>query len=221
MFSKLEELARAVSAAPLQREAPFVAMVSVLANAIEARNTFNAGHTSRVAGIALAAAKRMGWESDRLRDIELGAIIHDIGQIAVSDAILTKTGPLTPEEEELVRRHPEIGAKMLDNVPDLGHLLPFVLHHHERYDGTGYPHRLCEEAIPMEARLLAAADALDAMTSSRPYREGLEAPTAMGELMELSGSQFDPMVVDAMVTAYCSGELDPFLSNGSHNGGGT
>jgi HD-GYP domain-containing protein (c-di-GMP phosphodiesterase class II) len=220
MFSKLEELANAVSAAPAAREEPFVAMISVLANAIEARNDFNAGHTGRVAGIAVAAAKQLGWSRDQLRDIELGCFIHDIGQIGVPDHILTKTGPLTPEEEELVRRHPEIGAKLLENVPDLGHLLPYVLHHHERFDGTGYPHRLFEEAIPIEARLLAAADALEAMTSSRPYREGLGAPTAIGELMDLSGSQFDPEIVDAMVTAYCSGQLDPFISNGQHEAAG-
>jgi len=216
MFSRLEELTRAVSTAPAAREDPFVAMVSVLANAIEARNTFNDGHTGRVAGIALAAARQMGWDKDRLRDIELGCVVHDIGQIGIPDVILTKSGPLTPEEEDQVKRHPEIGARMLDSVPDLGHLLPYVLHHHERFDGTGYPHGLCEEAIPIEARLLAAADALEAMTSNRPYREGLEAPTAMGELMELSGAQFDPEIVDAMVTAYSRGQLDPFIGNGFH-----
>jgi len=216
MFSRLEERATAGAAAQTAHEEPFVAMISVLANAIESRNTYNAGHTLRVAGIAQAAAKQMGWGRDRLREIGLGSMIHDIGQIGVPDVILTKSGPLTPEEEDQVKLHPEIGARMLDGVPDLRHLLPYVLHHHERYDGTGYPHGLYEEAIPIEARLLAAADALDAMTNNRPYREGLGAPTAMGELMDLSGAQFDPVVVDALVTAYCSGELDPFLSNGCH-----
>jgi HD-GYP domain-containing protein (c-di-GMP phosphodiesterase class II) len=213
MFSNLEELAEAVASTPASPSDPLVALISVLANAIESRGSLDAGHTRRVAGIARAAGRQLGWSRERLREIQLGSVLHDIGQIGVPDVILTKPGPLTPEEEERVRQHPEIGARMLDGVPDLVNLVPYVLHHHERFDGTGYPHGLCEHAIPIEARLLAAADALEAMTSARPYRDGLDAATAIGQLMEHSGSQFDPVVVDAMVTAYCSGDLDPFLGN--------
>jgi HD-GYP domain-containing protein (c-di-GMP phosphodiesterase class II) len=187
----------------------YLAMLAVLANAIEARNAYASGHTRRVGAFARAAACRLGLGEPALRAVELGSVLHDIGEIGVADGILTKPGPLTPEEEEQVMRHPSIGARLLRNVPELGHLVPLVLHHHERYDGTGYPNRLAENAIPLGARLLAAADALDAMTTDRPYRSPLDPATAMAELAEGAGGQFDPGVVDVLLQAYRAGELDP------------
>jgi HD-GYP domain-containing protein (c-di-GMP phosphodiesterase class II) len=198
----------------------YLSMLAVLANAIEARDHYTIGHTWRVARFAQAIARRLGWNETKINEIEVGGVLHDIGKIGVPDSILTKAGPLTPEEEEQMMLHPEIGARMLRDVPSLRHVLPYVLHHHECYDGTGYPHRLAEEAIPIEARLLSVADALDAMTSDRPYRAGLEAESAMTEIRESSGSQFDPVIVEALIHAYDAGELDPYLQEGhaSHRG---
>jgi putative nucleotidyltransferase with HDIG domain len=192
----------------------YLSMLAVLANAIEARDHYTIGHTWRVARFAQAIARRLGWNEPKINEIEVGGVLHDIGKIGVPDSILTKAGPLTPEEEEQMKLHPEIGARMLRDVPSLRHVLPYVLHHHECYDGDGYPHRLAEEAIPIEARLLSVADALDAMTSDRPYRAGLEADSAMREIMESSGSQFDPVIVEALSHAYEAGELDAYLQEG-------
>jgi HD-GYP domain-containing protein (c-di-GMP phosphodiesterase class II) len=189
----------------------FLAMVTVLANAIEARSTHASGHTRRVGAFARAAARRLGFGEPALRAVELGSVLHDIGEVGIPDRILTKPGPLTPEEEEQVMRHPSIGARLLRSVPELEHLVPLVLHHHERYDGTGYPHGLAENAIPIGARLLAVADAFDAMTTDRPYRTRLSPATAIAELTESAGGQFDPDVVAALVEAYHAGELDPVL----------
>jgi HD-GYP domain-containing protein (c-di-GMP phosphodiesterase class II) len=190
----------------------YLAMLAVLANAIEARNAYASGHTRRVGAFARAAACRLGLGEPAVREIELGGVLHDIGEIGIPDRILTKPGPLTPEEEEQVMRHPSIGARLLRSVPGLEHLVPLVLNHHERYDGTGYPNRLAENAIPFGARLLAAADALDAMTTDRPYRSPLDPETAMAELAEGAGGQFDPGVVDALWEAYRAGDLDPVFS---------
>jgi putative nucleotidyltransferase with HDIG domain len=191
---------------------PFFDLLAVLANAIESRDPHSLGHTKRVNGFAQATARRLGWDQSKALEIEVGAVLHDIGKIGVPDAIVTKTGPLTPEEEEQMMAHPEIGARMLRAVPGMSHIVPYVLHHHECFDGSGYPHRLAEMAIPAEARLLAAADALDAMTSDRPYRGGLDPDLAIGEIRERSGIQFDPEVADAICEAYRAGELDPFFS---------
>jgi putative nucleotidyltransferase with HDIG domain len=189
----------------------YLSMLAVLANAIEARDHYTIGHTWRVARFAQAIARRLGWNEDKISEIEVGGVLHDIGKIGVPDSILSKAGPLSEDEEEQMMLHPEIGARMLHDVPTLEHVLPYVLHHHEYYDGTGYPHRLAEQAIPIQARLLAVADALDAMTSDRPYRSGLDPDTAMSEIREKAGSQFDPVIVEALVQAFEAGELDPYL----------
>jgi putative nucleotidyltransferase with HDIG domain len=189
----------------------YLSMLSVLANAIEARDHYTIGHTWRVARFAQVIARRLGWLEERVGELEVGGVLHDIGKIGVPDSILTKPGPLTAPEQQLMELHPQIGAKMLRDVPTLQRILPYVLHHHERWDGTGYPDRLKAEAIPDEARLLAVADALDAMTSSRPYRPGLEREVAIDELERQAGRQFDPDVVAAATLAYHQGELDAFL----------
>lgn len=186
-------------------------MLAVLANAVEARNAHSSGHTGRVTTLAQTVARRLDLDEHEVADIELASILHDIGEIGVPDHILTKPGPLTPEEEEHMMRHPEIGVRLLRNVPELEHLVPIVLHHHERFDGSGYPYGLQEHAIPLGARVLAAADALDAMTTDRPYRARLAPPTAMAELVDRAGSQFDPDVVEAFELAYNAGELDQVL----------
>jgi len=195
----------------------YLAMLSVLANAIEARDHYTIGHTWRVARFGQVIARRLGWDEDKISEIEVGGMLHDIGKIGVPDSVLTKPGPLTDEEQELMQLHPQIGARMLGDVPSLRSALPYVLHHHERYDGTGYPDRLRGDDIPAEARLLAAADALDAMTSNRPYRRGRERDEVLDELRDEAGRQLDPKVVEALGEAFAAGELTPYLQAGLHD----
>jgi response regulator RpfG family c-di-GMP phosphodiesterase/pSer/pThr/pTyr-binding forkhead associated (FHA) protein len=197
----------------------YLSMLAVLANAIEARDHYTIGHTWRVARFAQAIARRLGWDEDRVGQIEVGGMLHDIGKIGVPDSILTKPGRLDREELELMELHPQIGARMLRDVPSLHHVLPYVLHHHERWDGKGYPDRLVGDAIPIEARLLAVADTLDAMTSNRPYRPGLDPRVVIEELRQEAGRQFDPAVVEALASAWEAGELTPYLQAGLDEAG--
>ncbi len=192
----------------------YLSTLAVLANAIEARDHYTIGHTWRVARFAQVVARRLHWGEEKLNEIEVGGMLHDIGKIGVPDSVLTKNGPLSDEEQQRMELHPEIGARMLRDVPSLEKVLPYVLHHHERFDGKGYPHRLEGDSIPSEARLLAVADSLDAMTSNRPYRRSLESDTALAELARYAGSQFDPRMVSVLIDAFKAGELSPYLQAG-------
>lgn len=127
------------------------------------------------------------------------ALLHDIGKIAIPDEILLKNGPLTHEEFHLVKRHPVIGANIFGKQGDYGEMASFILHHHERWDGSGYPHGLARENIPLGARIIAVADAFEAMTSHRPYRKALSQEEATRELINHSGTQFDPQVVEVFL----------------------
>jgi HD-GYP domain-containing protein (c-di-GMP phosphodiesterase class II) len=177
----------------------YLATVKVLAAAIETRDAYTGGHIERVAEYSVAIGRELGWDEDQLMTLELGALLHDVGKIGVDDGVLRKPAKLEPEEWEHMQRHPELGAHMLRDVPFLQASLSCVLHHHERYDGRGYPHRLAGEAIPLQARIVAVADTYDAMTSDRPYRKGLPVDTALAEITRCAGSQFDPHVVRAFL----------------------
>jgi HD-GYP domain-containing protein (c-di-GMP phosphodiesterase class II) len=126
----------------------------------------------------------------------MGGMLHDLGKIGVPDAILNKPGPLTKEEFAIMKTHPLLGAKIVENIPFLKPSLPYILYHHERYDGNGYPHGLAGEDIPIEGRLLAVVDTIDAITSDRPYRKGRGIDIAVQQLREHSGTQFDPHIVE-------------------------
>ncbi|OYT70908.1 MAG: hypothetical protein CFK49_11555 [Armatimonadetes bacterium JP3_11] len=143
----------------------------------------------------MAMAHRLKLSSEELNDIERGALLHDIGKIGVPDSILYKPGPLTPEEWEIMKQHPVIGYRMCMKVDELRSAAPIVLHHHERWDGGGYPYGLAGEAIPLGARIFAIADTLDAMTSDRPYRKALSFAEAREEIIRCAGKQFDPEMV--------------------------
>jgi HD-GYP domain-containing protein (c-di-GMP phosphodiesterase class II) len=136
-----------------------------------------------------------------VRNVELGAVLHDIGKVRVPESILNKPGPLTDEEWEVMRTHPEVGEHILRPIQSLNAILPIVRHHHERWDGAGYPDKLSGRAIPLGARIVAVCDAYRAMTEDRPYREGRSTEEARRELHEGAGSQFDPDCVEAMIRA--------------------
>jgi response regulator RpfG family c-di-GMP phosphodiesterase len=170
-----------------------------LAAAVEAKDPYTAGHATRVTGYAMSIAEALGG-IDLLR-FRLAGDLHDVGKIGVPDSVLNKPGRLDPSEMELVRRHPETGARILEPLIDDPMVLGVVRWHHERWDGEGYPDRLAGEAIPLPARVLAVADTLDAMTSNRAYRGGLPWAVALAEIRACSGSQFDPAVVAAFERA--------------------
>ncbi len=176
--------------------------VIMLANVIETRDPYTAGHLERVRRLALNLSFALNWNTEDIAILELGAILHDIGKIVVPSQVLKKTGPLDKDEWKLMRQHPEAGAKMLEGVDHLRAAVPYVLYHHEWWNGSGYPMGLKELKIPREGRLLAIVDAFDAMTSNRPYHSSMQASEAMDELSRYRGIYFDPNMVDAFLQTY-------------------
>ena len=185
----------------------YLETIRMLAAAVEARDPYTGGHLERVTHYALAIARSLGWTGERITEAEMGAILHDIGKIGIHDAILRKAGPLTDEEWVHMRSHPVIGTQILRGISFLEPVIPYVRHHHERWDGKGYPDGLAGENIPIGGRLIAVADAFDAMTSSRPYRPALPVDAALAELRSSTGRQLDPRIVEAFMSAYDRGEI--------------
>ncbi len=175
----------------------YMATVRALSNAVEARDAYTGKHAERVAAYGLALARAAGLELADSPQIEFGFLLHDVGKVGVPDAILFKSSSLTEEEYALVRRHPVIGSDILRDVDFLGEGKLVVRHHHERWDGTGYPDGLAGDTIPLAARVFAVADALDALTTDRPYRPASTFAHARQVIHEGSGSHFDPSVVAA------------------------
>ena len=176
--------------------------IKALAAAIDAKDPYTCGHSQQVTEYALLGASSLSFSEEELENIEYAGILHDIGKIGIADSILNKPAPLTTEERYVVQKHSMIGANMLKEIPFLEKARRLVLHHHERYDGKGYPDGLKGEAIPMGARLLAVADSFDAMTSDRTYRAALSVNHAISELERCSGTQFCTVAVDAFVTSF-------------------
>jgi HD-GYP domain-containing protein (c-di-GMP phosphodiesterase class II) len=174
------------------------AAAEALAILVDSRDAGTGEHSSRVAELARAIALDLGCSTRRADDIHLAGRLHDIGKVAVPDSVLSKRTGLSEAEWELVRRHPSIGADLVSHVPGLARLAPVIRAHHERYDGAGYPDGLWGEAIPLGARIIAVADAFDAMISHRPYRLRVTAEDARRRLREGAGSQFDPEAVAAL-----------------------
>jgi putative nucleotidyltransferase with HDIG domain len=172
-----------------------------LSNALEAKDAVTSQHTEEVVRLAVAVAAELDLDFDAVRHVELGAVLHDIGKVRVPESILNKPGPLTDEEWVVMKTHPEVGEHILRPIQSLNAILPIVRHHHERWDGSGYPDKLAGRAIPLGARIVAVCDAYRAMTEDRPYRKALSTLEARKELNEGSGSQFDPDCVEAMVRA--------------------
>jgi len=173
--------------------------LKALAAALDTRDTETQGHSVRVSEYTAVIAQRMGVKEPELTDIRRGALLHDVGKIGISDAVLRKPGKLTPEEWVEMKLHPEIGHRILSGIVFLESSLPIVLSHQERYDGSGYPQGLRGEEIPLGARIFAAVDTLDAMTSDRPYRRALTYEDAREEIIRNRGIQFDPRVVEVFL----------------------
>jgi putative nucleotidyltransferase with HDIG domain len=169
---------------------------------VDAKDPYTAGHSARVQGIAVAVAEELGLARERLDAIRFGGLFHDIGKIAVPDTILTKPAALDDDEYEAIKRHPTDGAEIVSHFSRLHDAVPIIRHHHEHWDGNGYPDQLAGDAIPQEACVVGLADAWDAMTSDRPYRHALSVDEAAAEVRRCRGTQFSPAVVDAFFGAF-------------------
>ena len=186
-------------------------LLATFSAALEARDPHLRGHSARVSAFAEALADALGWKGTRVEALRLGGSLHDVGKISLHASVLRKAGPLTDEELGQIRRHPVAGARLVGCFDDFVAAVPSVLHHHERWDGTGYPHRLEGDSIPLEARVLGVADAFDAMTSVRPYRPALSVTAALAELERCAGSQFDPWLARTFVDRCERGQIAPAL----------
>lgn len=178
-----------------------VGLTRALASAVDAKDPYTYGHSERVARISVELGQELALSDDQISDLYLAGLLHDVGKIGVRDEVLCKQGPLTPEEAEHMRKHPEIGHSILKNLRQISSVLPGVLHHHEQYNGKGYPQALAGENIPLIARILAVADSYDAMSTTRPYRQAMSPARVEQILDEGSGQQWDPNVIRAFQAA--------------------
>ena len=187
-------------------------VIRALTAAIDAKDPYTSGHSERVARIAVRLAEELGMSPNQRGDLYLMGLLHDVGKIGVDDAVLKKTGPLTPDEYRQIQAHVEIGVHILTDLKKLNHLLPGVRHHHESLDGSGYPCGIAGETIPLEARILAVADSYDAMSSTRPYRRRLT-PMQIDEILKKgSGVQWDSKIIDALFA--CRMDLETIRQKG-------
>ncbi len=182
-----------------------------LTNALDARDRETEGHSVRVSHLARLMGERVGLPPQELKNLERGALLHDIGKIGISDTILHKPGPLTEEEWVVMRQHPDIGARIVEHIPFLQDTIDVIRYHQERWDGSGYPLGLRGEEIPLQARIFAVADTLDALTSHRPYREKSSLEEAVAYIRQQAGKEFDPRIVDILLRLYQEGRLKEFL----------
>jgi len=179
----------------------YVATVQLLADAIQAKDPFLRGHSEEVAEYVSAVARSLEIEPRLREQLNFASLLHDVGKIGISERILLKPGQLTPEERSIIELHPRIGFRLVEQVPGMDDIAPAILHHHEWFDGSGYPSRLRGADIPIEARIICVADSFSAMTEQRPYRERMSLDDACSELQRCAGTQFDPAVVKAFVEA--------------------
>ncbi|KPJ53878.1 hypothetical protein AMJ39_03000 [candidate division TA06 bacterium DG_24] len=205
MFQGLaRQAAIAIENATLYKEQAELALgaVTSLATAIDAKDPYTIGHSKRVTEYSRLIGYELQLGEGLRRNLEWSAILHDVGKIGIPDSILQKPGDLTPEEWDAIRKHPLKGADIMAPIRLLRDVIPGMRHHHERYDGTGYPDGLADGDIPRLARIICVADSFDAMMSDRPYRAAMKEPDALRRLRELSGTQFDGQVVEAFVRVY-------------------
>jgi putative nucleotidyltransferase with HDIG domain len=190
-----------VKAAEAETLSAYLGTIRALALALDARDPYTAGHSERVSAVSLAIGRCLSLDEAQLEVLRLGALLHDIGKIGISDQVLMKPGPLTDEEYEIIKQHPGVGARILRSVPFLEPHIPIVELHHERPDGKGYPHGLHGAEIPLVASIVHVADAFDAMTSARAYRPARATSEGLRELWRCAGAQFDAEVVQALAKA--------------------
>jgi HD-GYP domain-containing protein (c-di-GMP phosphodiesterase class II) len=190
----------------------FLNSVRALAAAIDAKDPYTRGHSERVARYSVAIARAMELPPDQVRKVRLAALLHDVGKIGIDDRILRKPTALTDDEFEIMKLHPTKGAAIMSAIPQLADIIPGMKHHHEKWEGGGYPDGLKGEEIPMLARIVTVADTFDAMTTTRPYQKAMEISYVIKRIQSLAGSRFDPRITPFMMKAYENGELIPLES---------
>ena len=180
-------------------EQAYLDTIGILRQTVEAKDTYTRGHSDRVSAYSVLIGEKLGLDENTLHTLKIGGLFHDIGKIGIPDSILLKESKLDDEEYTQIKNHPSIGAHILGGVPMFKDILPIVLHHHERFDGRGYPSQLAGEDIPLIARIAAVADTFDAMTSKRSYRDELPLDVVIAEIEKCSGTQFDSKVAEAFL----------------------
>ncbi len=201
-FEKVQKAAR-------ENQELFLASIRALAAAIDAKDPYTRGHSERVARYATAIAKELGLPADEVRKTRLSALLHDVGKIGIDDRIIRKPTALTDDEFELMKAHPVKGAAIMEAIPQMADIIPGMKYHHEKWEGGGYPDGLKGEQIPLQARIVAVADAFDAMTTTRPYQKAMEVSYVLERLRDMSGKRFDGVCVDALARSHAKGGLIP------------
>ncbi len=194
-----------------------IGSLRALTSSIDAKDPYTCGHSERVAALSLCLGRQVGLSANQVRDAYLGGLLHDVGKIGVSEQVLCKPGKLTEQEFAQIRRHPEIGANILQGIKQLVEVNRAVLTHHERLDGTGYPQGLKGEQIPLVGRIVGLADSFDAMTSARVYRRALPLETACAEIRRYSGTHYDPDLADVLLTSSKNQLLNHFKTHKQEN----
>jgi putative nucleotidyltransferase with HDIG domain len=195
-----------------EAQSNFVDTLKLMAEAVDLRDPYTAGHSQRVAHYARLLAKALKLSPAEVDTIESGALLHDLGKIAIPDSVLFKPAALDQREREIIGTHPVIGANLLRNLHSMDDIVPCIMHHHERIDGSGYPDKLLGDAIPFGARVIAVADTFDAMTTDRPYRRALALERAVAELQRIAGTQLDARAVEVFLDLIAQGEVRPLLA---------
>jgi putative nucleotidyltransferase with HDIG domain len=209
MSESIKDAFEKVQKASRETQEMFLSSIRALAAAIDAKDPYTRGHSERVARYSSAIAKEMGLPAEDVRNVRLSALLHDVGKIGVDDRIIRKPTALTDEEFELMKAHPAKGAAIMETIPQLAAIIPGMKYHHEKWEGGGYPEGLKGEQIPMQARIVAVADAFDAMTTTRPYQKAMEVGYVLERLREMASKRFDITVIEALIRSHGKGGLIP------------
>jgi len=209
MASNIEALVRKLKKALRQNQELFLETIRTLAAAIDAKDPYTHGHSERVSSYSMAISRHLELNQEEVFRVHIAAILHDVGKLGVRESILNKPGGLSDEEFEVMRQHPSIGAQIMSPIRMLKDIIPGIRNHHETWDGTGYPDSLEGEQIPMVARIIGVADTFDAMTTNRPYQQAMTLDYVLAKMRSMSGSRFDPVVVEAFMAAVEAGDISP------------
>ena len=209
MASNIEALVRKLKQALRQNQELFLETIRTLAAAIDAKDPYTRGHSERVSSYSMAISRHLGLSQDEVFRVHIAAILHDVGKLGIRESILNKPGGLSDDEFEIMRQHPAIGAQIMSPIRMLKDIIPGIRNHHETWDGTGYPDHLEGEEIPMVARIIGVADTFDAMTTTRPYQQAMTLEYVLNKMRSMSGSRFDPGVIDAFMAAVEAGDISP------------
>jgi putative nucleotidyltransferase with HDIG domain len=213
LYGKLNEKVVELDQKNEQLRQVFLRTIESLALSLEAKDKYTNGHSKRVAYYCEMIAEKISLSHREREELKLAGLLHDIGKIGISEKVLNKPGILTQEEYNHIKEHPQLGAKILQPLEGINNIINWIKHHHERYDGRGYPDSLAGESIPLGARIIACADAFDAMTTDRPYRKSMPVNIALGEIKKAAGTQLDPMICKLFCQLNKEGKLEELARN--------